>query len=185
MAPKKTIYQCRSCKQPINTEVLEFGIDYVMPKKGVYYHASCYEKKNKIALSTDNKETNDVWLDALYRYMRYDLCQEINYPKLQGQWNSYLNNKMTAKGIYYAVRYMYDIKKLNPDKAEGGIGLVPSIYEESSNYWTNMYNRQIALPYGLREQQRLIDERISVIVTRKKKEENKQKWQLAEGDNDG
>ena len=184
MAQKQTVFQCRICKQPINTQVLEFGIDYVMPKKGVYYHAACYEKKNKITLST-NKETNDVWLDALYRYMRYDLCQEINYPKLQGQWNSFLSNKMTAKGIYYTVRYMYDVKKLNPVKAEGGIGLVPSIYAESSNYWTEMYNRQVALPSALREQQRLIDERISVIIKRQKKEAEKPKWQLVEGDNDG
>lgn len=178
------IYQCRSCKQPINTAILEFGTDYVMPKKGVYYHTACYEKKTKINLSTD-KETNDVWLDALYRYLRYDLILDLNYMKIKAQWNSFLNNKMTAKGIYYAVRYMYDIKKLDPKKAEGGIGLVPSIYEESSQYWTDLYNRQIALPSALREQQRIIDERISVVVKRKKKEVVTQKWKLEEGDNDG
>jgi hypothetical protein len=105
--------------------------------------------------------------------------------KIKAQWTSFLNNKMTAKGIYYAVRYMYDIKKLDPKKAEGGIGLVPSIYEESSLYWTDLYNRQVALPSALREQQRLIDERISVVVKRKKKEVVKQKWELEEGDNDG
>lgn len=184
MAQKKTIYQCRICRQPINTEVLEFGIDYVVPSKGAYYHTACYEKKKKITLSTD-KETDDVWFDALYRYMRYDLVQAVNFMKLRGQWKSFLNNKMTAKGIYYAVRYMYDIKKLNPQKAEGGIGLVPSIYEESSNYWTEMYNKQIALPAALQAQQKLIDERISIIIKRRKKEEATQRWQLEEGDNDG
>ena len=168
------IYQCRACKQPINTAILEFGTDYVMPKKGVYYHTSCYEKKTKINLSTD-QETNDIWLDALYRYLRYDLILNLNYMKIKAQWTSFLNIKMTAKGI----------KKLDPKKAEGGIGLVPSIYEESSLYWTDLYNRQVALPSALREQQRLIDERISVVVKRKKKEVVKQKWELEEGDNDG
>ncbi len=184
MAQKKTIYQCRSCKQPINTELLELGTGYVMPTKGVYYHTACYEKKKKVNAITSN-EADEVWFDALYRYMKYDLIMEVNFMKLKGQWKSFLNNKMTAKGIYYAVRYMYDIKKFDVSKAEGGIGLVPSIYEESSQYWTDLYNRQIELPAALREQQRLIDNRIAVIVKRKQKEVPVMRWQLEEGDNNG
>ena len=179
------IYQCRACKQPINTALLDFGTDYVMPKKGVYYHTKCYEAKKNISLSTNTDNPDDVYLDALYRYMRYDLVMNVNFVKVRAQWTSYLNNTMTAKGIYYTVQYMYEVKHFDKAKAEGGIGLVPSLYAESSAYWTEIYTRQGKFPDALAKQQELIDQQITVIVNRKKKEKPTQRWQLLEGDNDG
>jgi hypothetical protein len=42
---------------------------------------------------------------------------------------------MTAKGIYFTLRYFYEIEKGDVSKSENGIGIVPHIYERGTCYW--------------------------------------------------
>ena len=42
---------------------------------------------------------------------------------------------MTAKGIYFTLRYFYEIEKGDTSKCENGIGIVPHIYERGTCYW--------------------------------------------------
>ena len=42
---------------------------------------------------------------------------------------------MTAKGIYFTLRYFYEIEKGDASKSENGIGIVPHVYERGTCYW--------------------------------------------------
>ena len=59
----------------------------------------------------------------------------VNYVKFTSQWNNFLKKNMTAKGIYFALRYFYEIANGDPKKSENGIGIVPHIYNEGTCYW--------------------------------------------------
>jgi hypothetical protein len=48
---------------------------------------------------------------------------------------------MTAKGIYFTLRYFYEIEKGDASKCENGIGIVPHIYERGTCYWGERNNR--------------------------------------------
>ena len=49
---------------------------------------------------------------------------------------------MTPKGIYFAVRYYYDVLKGDVNKAQGGIGIVLNIYNDSAQYWVDLENKK-------------------------------------------
>ena len=131
--------QCRICKIRFDTEQLGQN-EWIMPSKNWYYHTSCYESfaKKKGALKENDltvEVEDDLWMSAVYDYLTKDLKMSLNYVKFKGQWASYLKKGMTAKGIYFTLRYFYEIKKGDTQKSENGIGIVPFIYEEGTCYW--------------------------------------------------
>jgi hypothetical protein len=46
-------------------------------------------------------------------------------------------NRFTNKGIYFTLKYFYEIKHNAWDKGNGGIGIVPYVYKEATEYWTD------------------------------------------------
>ena len=71
---------------------------------------------------------------------------------MRKQWENYLKNKMTAKGIYFALKYHYEIKKGDVTKSENGIGIVPHIYEDSRSYWQEREHREQGIVAAIEEQ---------------------------------
>lgn len=131
---------CRYCKKEIDRNVLEENIDWIITEKNWFWHLDCYkEKMNADKIRNENisngEGTEEEWFDMLWRYLKKDLKISVNFIMIKKQWDSYLAKKMTPKGIYLCVKYMYDVKKINPEKGNGGIGLVPWLYEECHNYW--------------------------------------------------
>lgn len=131
----KHVIQCRICGKKFDTNDGVVNIDWVMPSKGFYYHKDCYDnwrrKKNDPTASADD----EMWFESLKEYLSKDIKAQVNWPKLTSQWNNFLKQGKTAKGIYFTIRYFYDIAGGDPKKAQGGIGIVPEIYQESSAYW--------------------------------------------------
>ena len=60
---------------------------------------------------------------------------EIDYKKTTSQWKNFLKQNKTAKGVYFAIRYFYDVQHGDKTKCQGGIGIVSSIYDDSREYW--------------------------------------------------
>jgi hypothetical protein len=111
-----------------------------MPQERWYYHQACYDdfarkkgaiKEGDITIEADD----DLWKCAVYDYLRKDVKLSIDYVKFSSQWANFLKKNMTAKGIYFTLRYHYEIKNGDAGKAENGIGIVPHIYEEGTCYW--------------------------------------------------
>lgn len=117
-----------------------------------YYHNECYEymvlRETDIAHGQGEDVTDKEWIEVGYRYLRYEIKMDINYRKYAQQWNNYLKKHMTSENIFYALRYFYSICNGNRDKSNGGIGIIPYIYDDSVAYW----NRQSELKARIRKE---------------------------------
>ena len=67
------------------------------------------------------------------------ICRIFNYkmpgPRNNAYITKFLNEGMSYKGITNAFIYFYDIKKNSIEKSNGGIGIVPWVYEEAQRYY--------------------------------------------------
>lgn len=169
---KKPIVHCRRCHGEIDRNTQD---DWTMPSKGWYYHKSCYEdfvkkkgniKEGDISIDVDD----DLWKTAVYDYLRLDLKMGLDYRKFTSQWDHYLKKNMTAKGIYFTLRYFYEIARGDPSKSENGIGIVPHIYNEATCYWGERNQRNKGICARIEAQIKQADERKVVVIHREKKE---------------
>ena len=105
--------QCRICKERFNRgdPNLVEGMDYVKPSKNMYYHKKCYDEYLNTRLDVHANMADEGWFNAAWDLLRRDLKYDFNFIKVRKQWESFLKNKMTAKGMYFALKYFYEIKK--------------------------------------------------------------------------
>jgi hypothetical protein len=134
---KRPLVHCRICKGEIDRDNQH---DWIMPQEKWYYHSACYEDfgKKKGAIKEGDltiEADDDLWKSAVYDYLKRDVKISLNFTKFQSQWNNFLKKGMTAKGIYFTLRYFYEIEKGDKTKSENGIGIVPHVYERGTCYW--------------------------------------------------
>ena len=63
-------------------------------------------------------------------------------PRNNAFISKYASEGMTYKGMTRALMYFYDVQKNNIDKSNGGIGIVPWIYEEANRYYERKENME-------------------------------------------
>ena len=56
-------------------------------------------------------------------------------PRNNAFISKYASEGMTYKGMTRALMYFYDVQKNSIDKSNGGIGIVPWVYEEAQRYY--------------------------------------------------
>lgn len=180
---KRPLVHCRSCHVAIDRDAQD---DWVMPGgKGWYYHISCYEdfvkKKGAIRESDISVEVeDDVWKSAVCDYLRRDLKIAINYSKFNSQWASFLKKNMTAKGIYFSLRYFYEIAHGDPKKSENGIGIVPHIYAEGTSYWGERNQRDKGICARIEAQIKQAEaEKVVIIHRQRQPKKNKREIDLS------
>ena len=146
--------QCRICKERFNRgdPNLVEGVDYVKPSKNMYYHKKCYDEYLDTRLDVHANMADEGWFNAAWDLLRRDLKYAFNFIKVRKQWESFLKNKMTAKGMYFALKYFYEIKKNDVTKSENGIGIIPHIYEDSCSYWQEREHREQGIVAAIEEQ---------------------------------
>ena len=89
--------------------------------------------------------------------------------------SSFLKQNKTAKGIYFAIRYFYDVQKGDKDKSLGGIGIVSSIYDDSRAYWYNREERESGICARIEEQMRQQIEQKKIVVKQAKRKSIREK----------
>lgn len=130
--------KCRICHQPINPKKEQEGIDWCMPSVNYYYHVRCYQDW-KVNKSLSDEE----WVSMIYDFLSRDLKVPYNYFLCETQRKKFIKeNKFTNKGIYFTLKYFYEIKKNAWDKGHGGIGIVAFVYKEATEYWTEQERRR-------------------------------------------
>lgn len=165
------IIMCRACGQRFDTEKEE----WVLPAKNQYYHKKCYEewvnKKDELSSVMSDSE----WFESLKYYLGHIVKAPIDYKKLTSQWNNFLKQKKTAKGIYFSIRYFYDVAKGDKEKSQGGIGIVSAIYQDSCNYWTERFERDNSIIEKIERQakEQLAQQKIVIVQTKKKETRKK------------
>ena len=178
--------QCRICKERFNRgdPNLVEGVDYVKPSKNMYYHKKCYDEYLDTRLDVHANMADEGWFNAAWDLLRRDLKYDFNFVKVRKQWESFLKNKMTAKGMYFALKYFYEIKKNDVTKSENGIGIIPHIYEDSRGYWQEREERDRGIVAAIEEQIRQAQSQniIEVKMKRKKRHIKTAAEMLAEVD---
>lgn len=137
------IVHCRICKGAFDRVKLKEGVDWVMPSKNFYYHKRCYD--GWIVNSNDVKAqlADEEFIPFIYSFFSQDLKVSYDYMKCESQRKNFVKNKnCTNKGIYFALKYYYEIQGNSWDKSQGGIGIVPYIYNESREYWQKRVMRE-------------------------------------------
>lgn len=128
---KRNPVHCRVCGGAINRDVEIENVDWIMPSRNYFYHKKCYEDWK----SKEEREKDEFWIDMIYDYIARDLKIPYNYFMCEKQRMSFVKRRMTNKGIYFALKWFIEVKKGSMEKSNGGIGIIPYIYEESCNYW--------------------------------------------------
>lgn len=176
------IVMCRACGQKFDTEQLS-NDEWIMPKAKRYFHTRCYNdwRNNENNVRVTDKP-NEWFFEHLKEYLYQDLKMSVDFSKLTSQWNHFLKSKspqMTAKGIYFTMRYFYDIKHGDPEKAQGGIGIVPNIYKEATEYWANKeYEKEGTIAAILKQMEEREARPVIQITQKKKEKKDKSKWSL-------
>jgi hypothetical protein len=86
-----------------------------------------------------------------------------------------LKQNKTAKGIYFAIRYFYDVQKGDKDKCLGGIGIVSSIYDDSRAYWYDREEKDHGICARIEEQMRQQVEQTKSVVKQAKRKSIREK----------
>lgn len=172
----KAIVHCRICKKEFdrNDKSLIEGVDYIKPSNRMYYHKTCYDEYQSSKKDIHAKMDDDVWFNATWDFLRRDLKYDFHFSKVKSQWNNFLKNKMTAKGIYFSLRYFYEIKKGDLTKSENGIGIVSHIYQESGEYWLERESREKGICAAIEQQIMEANNQKTVVVKLQKVQKKKQ-----------
>ena len=156
----KAIVECRVCKQKFNRldpELLE-GDYWVQPVNRHYFHKKCYEdfakKKGQIGKDAIEFEAEElVWKTATEDYLKRDLKVSIDYKRFNSQWKRLIEKDgRTPKGIYFTLRYFYDVCRGLTEKCEGGIGIVGHVYEDAVAYWGERNQRDKGIVARIEQQ---------------------------------
>lgn len=154
------IVKCRICQQPMDLDTMKVE-EWTKPAINQYYHTECYRdyaKKINTALSKNAGPAlemtvdEDVWYNAIYFYFNNDLKAPRSFSLFVPQWKQYLKQGLTPKGIYFTLRYCYDIKGMDLRKSNGGIGIVPYMYKEATTYWAERFRRNDVVCKQIEEQ---------------------------------
>lgn len=162
--------KCRACGKTFNRDTLIENVDWVMPSVNHYYHKYCYDQWINKQGELSATLTSEEWFEALKYYLNHVVKAPIDYKKFTSQWNNFLKQKKTAKGIYFSVRYYYDVINGDKEKSQGGIGIVSLIYQDSCDYWTGRFERDNTIIQRIEEQARAqLNQRVNLVKQTKKK----------------
>lgn len=174
------IVQCRACGNRFDTDLLEKE-EWILPSKNHYYHRNCYEQWANSHSSLEATLTNEEWFEALKYYLNHIIKAPIDYRKLTSQWNNFLKQKKTAKGIYFAMKYFYDVTNGDKEKSQGGIGIISCIYTDSCDYWRAKFEKDSTIIEKIEEQVRLqLRQRVNPIAQTKAPKKKKKPVSLEE-----
>ena len=130
---KLPLVECRICHtKDIDRNIDPDGKTWIMPSKNYFYHRKCYEDWKHGAPASDEE-----YKDYIYDFIARDLKVSYDYHMCEAQRKKFLKNDMTNKGIFFALKYFYEIKHGDWEKGHGGLGIVPYIYTDSCTYWAN------------------------------------------------
>lgn len=126
------IVTCIYCKKTFNKNEEPFKLF----SNGKYSHQSCYELEQSRELTDQEK---------LERYIMKLFNSDYVYAKIKKQIKDYVTNHgYTYSGIHKALVYYYEIKgnRFDEGKAQGGIGIVPYVYQNAFNYYYAIWEAQ-------------------------------------------
>lgn len=136
---------CTVCKQQFDRDKIEA----VKMSARRYAHATCVLKQGSLEdkakaeqiLAEQAKQQKD--LIALEEYIKKMFGAEEDIAlliRIRKQINTFRDEyNYTYSGILKSLIYFYEIKGNKIDKANGGIGIVPYVYDEAKTYYQRLW----------------------------------------------
>lgn len=123
---------CPVCNRKFDRDKTEFV------KEGRrYLHIECAQTAEE-RLSKEEKDKR-----ALNQYIMQLFGTEYVNPRIQTQIRKYTSeNGFTYAGILMALKYFYEVRHGDIEKAHGGIGIVEYIYQDAKNYYFDIWQAQ-------------------------------------------
>ena len=116
---------CKYCGETFDRDTTPF----VAVGSRRYAHKECGEKY-EVKLTQNEKDYNE-----LLEYTK-KIFSDVSLAKIKMQIRKYkMEYGYDYLSILNALKYFYEIKKNDVDKSNGGIGIVPYIYEEANKYF--------------------------------------------------
>lgn len=160
---KLPIVHCRICKGEIDRNKDPNGEEWLMGSTNYFYHKTCYENWKKAQFNSDEE-----YIDLIYDFISRDLKVSYDWYVCEAQRKKFVKeNKMTNKGILFALKYFYEVKKGNWEKGHGGIGIVPFVYNDACAYWAARERKSQGTIGEIERQMRAAAERHQTIVQKK------------------
>ena len=99
-----------------------------------YAHIECSKQvQEKVEKEKRHKDALDNYIKKLFN------TDNIN-TRVQKQINSYIKDYgYSYSGILKALIYFFEIKENSIEKANGGIGIVPYVYQDAYNHYYNLW----------------------------------------------
>lgn len=165
---------CRICHKTINTKKEQENVVWFKPSVNYYYHIKCYND-----WKANQSLSDEEWIPMIYDFLSRDLKVSYNYFLCETQRKKYLReNKFTNKGIYFCLKYFYEVKKNPWDKGHGGIGIVGLVYNESKDYWIQQENKREGFMKAVEEQLKERASREVIKIKQQPSKKNKVKYDL-------
>lgn len=162
-----SIVMCRVCREKFDKDKTD---DWIMPSNRYYYHKNCYEKWK----SGSDASNDEDWVGLIYDFIARDLKVQYNFHMCESQRENFIKkHSYTNKGIYFALKYFYEVKHNNWDKGNGGIGIIPFIYKESCTYWAQKEKQQTGILKMIEQQIKDRQEREPIVVRKTKQKKEK------------
>ena len=102
-----------------------------------YAHKSCYESQDAGELKKQKDEHD------FFEYIKKLYGQDYNYVQIHKQAENYVKQyNFTYSGMLKSLKWFYEVKGNSKEGSNGGIGIIPYIYEEAKKYYLNLYLAQ-------------------------------------------
>jgi hypothetical protein len=121
---------CTYCKKPMSKK----DANCVMIGNNKYVHKECQALE-------ENREKTDR--EKLEEYIKELFSLAYIEPRVKAQIKKYVEEyNYTYSGMQKALYYFYEVKGGDKSKANGGIGIIPYVYQDAYNYHYNLWLAQ-------------------------------------------
>lgn len=129
----KHIVKCAICNESFDAN----SVPFVKVNSRRYAHKSCAEAKQVELTQTELDK------EELLEYIKKLLSIEYITPRIHKQLNQYVEEyHYTYSGMRKALIYFYEIKGNDVEKANGGIGIIPYVYDSAYRYYYELWLAQ-------------------------------------------
>lgn len=126
----KHMVKCFYCGKTFDASTIPF----VKPNARRYAHKECAET----ASSKKDQEEKDK--EELESYIKELFGISSISPKIRKQINTYRKeNNYSYSGMRKTLKYFFEVRGNSVEKANGGIGIIPYVYDEAFQYWRALW----------------------------------------------
>jgi hypothetical protein len=141
-----------------------------------YGHKSCFDEANcEPPISAAEQEKRD--LEELKAYIRLLFKKERVPARANAQIQDYHSQGYTYSGMLKCLKYFYEIKGGDKEKAYNGIGIVPYIWQEAYSYYYT-----IAVAHELSKKEISFSEPVNITIEKPKKSKRVRLFSMEDSD---